>query len=226
MTGHAGLQTHHASILPHPLDAVLFDMDGVVTDTAKVHAAVWKGLFDEFLKERADRDGMAYQPFDPRKEYRQYVDGKPRYDGVKSFLDSRSIQLPYGREDDRPDRETVCGLGNRKDRHFQSWLEDHHARAYPGTVKLIQELRRVGVKTAVFSASGNTEAVLRNAGVFDLFDTKVDGRDLARLGLPGKPDPAILLEAARQLGAEPGNTAVLEDAIAGLRPGSPADLAL
>ncbi len=219
MTRHAGLPAKPASILRQPLDAVLFDMDGVVTDTANVHAAAWQSLFDEFLKERADRDGMEYQPFDPRKEYRQYVDGKPRYDGVKSFLDSRRIQLPYGHEDDGPDRESVCGLGNRKDRHFQAWLEAHQVRSYPGTVKLIRELRRVGVKTAVFSASCNAEAVLRNAGVFDLFDAKVDGRDLVRLGFPGKPDPAMLLEAARQLGAAPGHTAVLEDAIAGIEAG-------
>ena len=138
---------------------------------------------------------------------------------IKSFLDSRGIQLPYGHEEDGPDRETVCGLGNRKDRHFQSWLEDHQVRSYPGTVKLVRELRRAGVKTAVFSASCNAEAVLRNAGVFDLFDAKVDGRDLARLGLPGKPDPAMLLEATRQLGAAPGHTAVLEDSIAGVEAG-------
>lgn len=219
MTRHAGQPANLASILRQPLEAVLFDMDGVVTDTAKVHAAAWQHLFDEFLKERADRDGMEYQPFDPRKEYRQYVDGKPRYDGVKSFLDSRRIQLPYGHEDDWPDRETVCGLGNRKDRHFQSWLEDHQVRSYPGTVKLIRELRRAGVKTAVFSASYNSEAVLRNAGVFGLFDAKVDGRDLARLGLPGKPDPAMLLETTGQLGAAPGHSAVLEDSIAGVEAG-------
>lgn len=219
MTGNAGLPANPASIPQQPLDAVLFDMDGVVTDTAKAHAAAWQRLFDEFLKKRAYPDGMEYQPFDPRKEYRQYVDGKPRYNGVKSFLDSRGIQLPYGHEEDGPDRETVCGLGNRKDRHFQSWLEDHQVRSYPGTVKLVRELRRAGVKTAVFSASCNAEAVLRNAGVFDLFDAKVDGRDLARLGLPGKPDPAMLLEATRQLGAAPGHTAVLEDSIAGVEAG-------
>jgi trehalose 6-phosphate phosphatase len=207
------------SALHQPLEAVLFDMDGVITDTAKAHAAAWQRLFDEFLKERAAHDGKEFQSFDPKKEYRQYVDGKPRYDGVKSFLDSRGIELPYGHKNDGPDRVTVCGLGNRKDRHFQSWLEDHQVRSYPGTVSLLKDLRQMGVKTAVFSASCNAEAVLRNAGVFDLFDAKVDGRDLARLGLPGKPDPAMLLEAGRLLGVAPWQTAVFEDAIAGVEAG-------
>lgn len=209
-----------AAPLIDQLEAVLFDMDGVLTDTAKAHAAAWKRLFDEFLKARAERDGEAFRPFDSRLEYRQYVDGKPRMDGVRSFLDARGIELPYGDEEDGPDRETVCGLGNRKDRYFNTWLEENQVYAYPGTLELVEALRLAGIKTAVFSASRNAEAVLRNAGVLDLFDAKVDGSDAADLGIPGKPDPAMLLEAARRLGAGPGRTAVVEDAIAGVEAGA------
>jgi alpha,alpha-trehalase len=198
------------------LKAVLFDMDGVVTDTAKAHAAAWQRLFDEYLAERAEADGADFRPFDIEHDYRQYVDGKPRYDGVESFLAARGIELPYGRENDGSDAQTVCGLGNRKDGHFGAWLEQHRVQAYPGTVKLIGELRSAGVRVAVFSASRNAEAVLRSAEVLDLFDTKVDGGDVARLRLPGKPDPAMLWEASARLAAKPEQCAVVEDAIAGV----------
>jgi trehalose-phosphatase len=208
------------------LEAVLFDMDGVVTDTAKAHTAAWQRLFDEFLEERARRRGEEFRAFDPRHDYRRYVDGKPRMDGVRSFLDARGIDLPYGDDDDGPDRETVCGLGNRKDGYFNAWLEEHQVDAYPGTLGLVGALRQAGVKTAVFSASRNAEAVLRNAGVLDLFDAKVDGKDLAQLGLGGKPDPAMLLETARRVGATPGRTVIVEDAIAGVEAGSRGEFGL
>lgn len=208
-----------APLIAQP-EAVLFDMDGVITDTAKAHAAAWQRLFDEFLEARAERRGEEFRPFDPRHDYRQYVDGKPRMDGVRSFLASREIDLPYGDKDDGPDRETVCGLGNRKDRYFNAWLEENQVRSYPGTLSLIDDLRAAGIKVAVFSASRNAEAVLRNADVLGLFDARVDGSDAAELGLSGKPDPAMLLEAARRLGAAPGRTAVVEDAIAGVEAGA------
>ncbi|WP_152206833.1 trehalose-phosphatase [Marinobacter changyiensis] len=202
-----------------PLEAVLFDMDGVITDTANAHAAAWQRLFDEFLKARAERCGEEFHPFDPHYEYRQYVDGKPRLDGVRSFLESRGIELPYG-DDDGSERETVYGLGQRKDRYFNAWLEENQVRSYPGTLNLIDDLRAAGIKVAVFSASRNAEAVLRNAGLLDRFDARVDGSDAAELGLPGKPDPAMLLEAARRLDTAPGRTAVVEDAIAGVAAGA------
>lgn len=201
------------------LEAVLFDMDGVITNTARAHAAAWQTLFNEFLKAIAERRGEAFRPFDPRYEYRQYVDGKPRMDGVSSFLESRGIELPYGDPHDRPTCETVCGLGNRKNAYFNTWLENNQVRSYPGTISFIGQLRTAGVKVAVFSASCNTEAVLRNAGILDLFDARVDGNDAARLGLRGKPDPAMLWEAARRMGAAPSCTAVVEDAIAGIEAG-------
>jgi trehalose-phosphatase len=218
MSGYADAGAN-APLVAQP-EAVLFDMDGVITDTAKAHAAAWQRLFDEFLEARAERHGEEFRPFDPRQDYRQYVDGKPRMDGVSSFLESRGIELPYGDEHDGPERETVCGLGNRKDRYFNAWLEENQVRSYPGTLGLIDDLRAAGIKIAVFSASRNAEAVLRNAGVLDRFDAKVDGSDAAKLGLPGKPDPAMLLEAARRLGAAPGRSAVVEDAIAGVEAGA------
>lgn len=201
-------------------EAVLFDMDGVITDTADAHAAAWQRLFDEFLKARAERLGEEFRPFDPHQEYRRYVDGKPRMDGVRSFLESRSIDLPYGDDDDGTEHETVCGLGHRKDQYFNAWLQENQVRSYPGTLNLIDDLRAAGIKVAVFSASRNAEAVLRNAGMLDLFDARVDGSDAAELGLPGKPDPAMLLEAARRLGAAPGRTAIVEDAMAGVTAGA------
>ncbi len=199
------------------LEAVLFDMDGVITDTAQAHAAAWQRLFDEFLRQRAERSGKMTRPFDPRHDYRRYVDGKPRLDGVRSFLDACGIELRYGDADDGPDRETVCGLGNRKDRYFNAWLEENPVRSYPGTLALIDDLRAAGIKIAVFSASRNATAVLRNAGVPELFDATVVGSDLEPLHLPGKPDPAMLLEAARRLGVAPAHIAVVEDAIAGVQ---------
>jgi alpha,alpha-trehalase len=213
------LEAGLAGFLLSQPEAVLFDMDGVITDTAKAHAAAWKRLFDEFLAARAERRGDEFRPFDPHHDYRRYVDGKPRMDGVRSFLASREIDLPYGDKDDGPDRESVYGLGNRKDRYFKAWLEENQVRSYPGTIRLLKDLRAAGIKIAVFSASRNAEAVLRNAGVLDLFDARVDGRDAAELGLPGKPDPAMLLEAARRLGVGRERTAVVEDAIAGVEAG-------
>lgn len=199
--------------------AVLFDMDGVVTDTARAHAAAWKRLFDEFLQDRAQCCGEELRPFDSTLDYTRYVDGKPRSGGVVSFLRSRGIKLPCGTPDDGTDRETVWGLSNRKDRYFHAWLDAHRVRAFPGTLRFIGELQAIGIPTAVFSASRNAEAVLRNAGVLELFDATLDGAELARLGLPGKPAPDMLLEAARRLDAPPADTVVFEDAIAGVRAG-------
>jgi alpha,alpha-trehalase len=204
------------------INAVLFDMDGVVTDTAQAHAAAWKRLFDEYLGKRDDD----FEPFDSDRDYREYVDGKSRYDGVESFLASRGIELSHGSEDDDPDAETVCGLGNRKDRYFNAWLEEHRVRTFPGTLAFIEALEKAGIKVAVFSSSRNAQAVLRNAGVLDRFDAKVDGGDMAEQGLPGKPDPAILHEAAARLGVAPEHAAVVEDAIAGVEAGARGGFAL
>lgn len=199
-----------------PLRAVLFDMDGVVTDTASAHAAAWKQLFDAFLQARAAATGAAFEPFDAGHDYRAHVDGKPRHAGVVSFLSARGIVLPYGEPGDGPERETVCGLAARKNRYFRAWLETHPVKPFPGTLRLLRQLRQAGLGIGLFSASRNAAAVLASAGVSGLFDVVLDGAELARRGLPGKPDPAMLLETASALGVPPGEAAVIEDAAAGV----------
>jgi beta-phosphoglucomutase family hydrolase len=212
-------------LLRRTLDAVIFDMDGVVTRTAVLHAAAWKQLFDEFLQARAGEPG-SFRPFDTEADYKYYVDGKPRYDGVASFLASRGISLPYGSPDDPPDADTVCGLGNRKDAFFQQMLKRDGVEVYESTVRLIWRLKDAGIKTGIFSASRNAGPILAAAGIHRLFDAKVDGLDAEKLSLPGKPSPETLLELARRLGASPARTAVVEDAIAGVQAGRAGDFAL
>ena len=200
-------------------DAVIFDMDGVVTDTAEAHAAAWKRLFDEFLRKRSEREDVPFQAFDARSDYRQYVDGKPRFDGVRSFLATRGIDLPQGTPDGDAGEDTVVGLGNCKDRYFNEWLQTHPARVFPSTINLIRKLRAAGVSVGIFSASRNCEAVLSSAGVLDLFDARVDGVEAGELGLRGKPAPDTLVRLARKLRAEQKRVIVVEDAIAGVRAG-------
>jgi beta-phosphoglucomutase family hydrolase len=198
-------------------DAVLFDLDGVLTDTAGIHAACWKRTFDEFLRRRAGGD--RFRPFDVETDYRLYVDGKRRYDGVRDFLRSRGIELPEGSSGDPPDAETVCGVGNRKNELVSVALLGGGFEVYQGSVLLVRALRDAGKKTAVVSSSANCAAVLRAAGIDDLFDTRVDGKVAAELDLPGKPAPDAFLEAARRLGVEARRAVVVEDAISGVRAG-------
>jgi beta-phosphoglucomutase family hydrolase len=208
------------------VDAVVFDLDGVVTRTAIVHARAWKRLFDAFLEERSRRLGEPFVPFDIEADYLRHVDGKPREDGVADFLASRGIDLSRGDPSDPPDRETVHGLGNRKDTYFQEALAREGVEVYESTVELIRVLRGNGVRTAIVSSSRNCGPVLAAAGLTDLFDVKVDGIDAAELGLPGKPDPAMFLEAARRLGVDPARAAVFEDALAGVQAGRRGGFAL
>jgi beta-phosphoglucomutase family hydrolase len=200
------------------LEAVVFDTDGVLTDTASVHAAAWKRLFDEYLSLRVSRGQVHFRPF-AEADYLRSIDGRPRYDGVASFLASRGIQLPWGDPSDPPDRETVCGLGNAKDRYFVAHLCDHGAKPFPTSVAFVRRLRERGLRTAAVSASRNMVAVLDSAGLRELFDVEVDGVEADRLGLAGKPDPALFLEAARRLGVTPDRAAVVEDALAGVEAG-------
>ena len=207
-------------------DAVLFDLDGVLTATAKVHAAAWKKTFDEFLRHRSDQRGEPFVPFEIETDYKLYVDGKPRYDGVTSFLESRGIELPRGEATDPANADTVCVIGNHKSDLVLAVLESDGVEAYEGSVALVKLLRRDGVKTGVVSSSNNCREVLQAAGIEDLFDVRVDGVVASRLSLPGKPAPDTFLEAARELGVEPGRTVVVEDAIAGVQAGRAGGFAL
>ncbi len=213
------MKTEALFISPAQFDAVIFDLDGVVTKTARVHAAAWKRLFDAFLRTRAERENVEYRSFDAGDDYLQYVDGKPRYDGVQSFLESRGIQLNWGSPEDEADEETVCGLGNRKNGFFRAELAEHGVEPYETTLQLIRALRADGFKTAIISSSKNCAAVLEAVGATNLFDAKVDGLESARLGISGKPAPDIFLEAARRLGVEPARAVVVEDAISGVQAG-------
>jgi alpha,alpha-trehalase len=199
-------------------DAVVFDMDGVVTDTAVVHRRAWQAMFDPFLAEVAGRTGTTQQRFG-EDDYLRYVDGKARADGVASFLASRGVHLPRGSADDPPGTETVWALANRKDEAFQQVLATGGARAFPSTVALVRELQRQGIGTAIISASRNCQAILTAAGLDDLFPVRVDGVETARLALPGKPAPAVFLEAVRRLGATASRSVVVEDALAGVQAG-------
>lgn len=200
-------------------DAVLFDLDGVLTATARLHSACWKRMFDEFLAKRAADGAEPFQPFEIATDYKRYVDGKLRYDGVQSFLRSRSIDLPWGDPDDPADRETVCGLGNRKNELIGELLDTQGVDVFEESIAWVHQVRRQGFATAVVSASKNCERVLRAAGIADLFDHRVDGVVAAELDLPGKPAPDTFLEGARRLGVEPERAVVVEDAVSGVQAG-------
>jgi beta-phosphoglucomutase family hydrolase len=199
--------------------ACLFDLDGVLTDTARVHAAAWKQMFDEFLRERSKRTGEQFVPFDPVKDYDEYVDGKPRYDGVRSFLASRGIELPEGDPSDAPTEESVHGLGNRKNELVLALIERDGVQPYEGSVRYVRAVRDAGLPRAVVSSSANTRQVLVAAGIDDLFEEVVDGIVAEREHLKGKPAPDTFLAAARALDVAAANAAVFEDALAGVAAG-------
>jgi beta-phosphoglucomutase family hydrolase len=201
-------------------DAVLFDLDGVVTDTASLHAACWKQMFDEYLRKRAEQKGEAFRCFDLGMDYRLYVDGRPRYDGVRGFLSSRGISLPEGNPEDPADVETVCGLGNRKNELVNRAIAEVGVEPYAGTVQFIHQLRRDGFKIAVVTSSQNCRAVLKAAKLDDVFEVRVDGNTIEAERLGGKPAPDTFLMAARLLRVEPKRTVVVEDAISGVEAGS------
>ena len=201
-------------------DAVLFDLDGVVTNTAKLHAACWKQMFDEYLKKRATERGEPFRPFDLAVDYRLYLDGKPRFDGVRDFLASRGIQLPEGESDDPPQAETVRGLGNRKNKLVSDAIKRIGVEAYEGSVRFIDQLRADKFKIALVTSSENCAAVLKAAKLESFFDVRVDGHMVEKQNLAGKPAPDTFLMAARLLGVEPRRAVVVEDAISGVQAGS------
>ena len=205
--------------LPDRAKACLFDLDGVLTQTARVHAAAWKEAFDAFLRERAAQGAESFVPFDPVADYDRYVDGKPRSDGVRSFLAARGIDLPSGEPDDQVDAKTAAGLGNRKNEIVLRMMREHGVQAYDGSVRYVHAARRAGLGSAVVSSSANCLEVLAAAGIDDLFDARVDGVVAEREHLKGKPAPDTFLAAARSLDVEPGQAVVFEDALAGVAAG-------
>jgi beta-phosphoglucomutase family hydrolase len=205
------------TVTPDKFDAVLFDLDGVITATARIHASAWKQAFDEVLKKRAGGD--SFKPFDKHSDYEDYVDGKPRYDGAQSFLESRHLDVPAGTPDDPPDKETVCGIANRKNKLFEQALKKERVDVFEGTVAWVRRLRWAGIKTAVVSSSSHCEAILRSAGISNLFDARMDGDIADRLKLEGKPAPDTYLKAAEMLGVDPRRAVVVEDALAGVEAG-------
>jgi trehalose-phosphatase len=208
----------------HPAyDAVIFDLDGVLTDTASLHFKAWREMFDAYLPRAAGPEAKGEFT---QADYRRFVDGKPRYDGVESFLESRGISLPYGDPGDSPDRETVCGLGNRKNEVYHRLLKEGGVDLFESTLPVLARLEEDDIAKAVVSSSRNTRLVLESAGIIDRFGAVVDGNDLSKLDLPGKPDPALFLEAARRLGVTPGQAVVVEDATSGVQAGRDGDFGL
>ena len=205
--------------LPDGIRACLFDLDGVLTETAKVHAAAWKEMFDAYLRERAKRTGEPFREFDATDDYDEYVDGKPRYDGVRSFLQSRGIELPEGSPDDPPDRETVRGLGNRKNELVLRKIHEDGVDPYPGSVRYLQAVEEAGLRRAVVSSSTNCKDVLEAAHIERFLEERVDGVVAEREGLKGKPAPDTFLAGARALGVAPDEAVVFEDALAGVEAG-------
>lgn len=200
-------------------DAVLFDLDGVLTSTAAIHAEAWKRMFDEYLSRRAKARGELFRPFDIGSDYRLYVDGRPRYEGVQQFLESRGISLPRGTPDSPETEESVCGLGNFKDRLVHEQIEAGRVESFPGSVAFLRLVRERGFKTAVVTSSRNCTLVLGAAKIDGLFDTQVDGRTIEDEGLAGKPAPDSFLRAAERLGVAPARAVVIEDAISGVQAG-------
>ena len=205
--------------LPDGIRGCLFDLDGVLTKTARVHDAAWREMFDGYLRERSERTGEPFVPFDPVADYEHFVDGKPRADGTRAFLESRGIRLAEGGPDDPPGAETVEGLSNRKNEILLRRIREDGVAAYPGSVRYVRAASGAGLRRAVVTSSANGRDVLASAGIGDLFEARIDGLTAGRAGLRGKPAPDTFLAGARALGLEPRAAAVFEDALAGVAAG-------
>ncbi|MCG7598574.1 trehalose-phosphatase [Halomonas sp. McH1-25] len=212
-------------VTPTGYRAGIFDLDGVVTHATRIHCQAWRKLFDGYLAERAKRDGEPFQAFDPQ-DYRRYVDGAPRYDGVSNFLESRGIRLPFGSPGDAPDEETVCGLGNRKQRYFERFLGAEGVEIFASSVAFIESIRKAGIKTALISSSKNAQDILVRTGLDHLFDAVVDGIEAERLGLQGKPHPDIFRHSASLLSVTPGEAFAVEDSRFGVKAADKAGIGL
>lgn len=197
-------------------EGAIFDLDGVLTQTARVHFEAWKRTFDDFLEQQVGAD---FTPFTHDADYLPYVDGKPRFDGVASFLGSRGIELPRGDVDDPPGEKTICGVGNAKNAQYRQVIAESGADVYQSSVELVDELIRAGVRVAVASSSRNCSFILEKTGLIDRFGAVVDGEVSHKLDLPGKPDPAIFVEAAKRIDADPRRSIMVEDAVAGVQAG-------
>jgi beta-phosphoglucomutase family hydrolase len=212
-------ESAHELGLPTGIRACLFDLDGVLTQTAKLHDAAWQQMFDEYLRERAERLGERFVPFDPVRDYDEFVDGLPRADGTRNFLASRGIELPEGGPGDAPDAETVHALGERKNELVLAKIAEGGVEVYPGSVRYLEAVRRVGLATAVVSSSANCQDVIEVTGLVDYLDARIDGLVAAERHLAGKPKPDTFLAGADALGVEPGQAVVFEDALAGVAAG-------
>jgi beta-phosphoglucomutase family hydrolase len=201
-------------------DAVIFDMDGVITRTAVVHSSAWKKMFNEYLHYRERQYNERFREFTHADDYLSFVDGRPRYEGVNSFLRSRGIAIPFGEPEDEPRKETVCGLGNRKNEFFNQVLEEEGVGVYDSTIHFIEELLERGVRVGVATSSKNCALILKKAGIANLFETCVDGVVSARLGLKGKPEPDIFATACDNLRVGYDRAVVVEDAVSGVQAGA------
>jgi len=206
--------------------AGILDLDGVITQTAEIHARAWKKLFDQYNEERNNRNDSTYDEFSIRNDYPKYLDGVPRYDGVKTFLEAKGIKLPYGSPEDEPTAETICGLGNRKNGYFQLALQEKGVTVFEDTVQKIHEWKDKGMKLAAISSSKSCKPILEEAGLIELFDAIVDGLESEKRNLKGKPAPDIFLEAARELNVATRDAFIVEDALSGVEAGQKGDFAL
>lgn len=199
--------------------AVLFDLDGVLTSTEKIHSACWKKMFDDFLLNYSKENNLEFVPFDINSDYLNYVDGKPRYRGVEDFLSSRGIEIPAGNKDDSHDEISVCGLGNKKNLLFNKMIGKEPVEVYESSIELVKHLKDNKFRIAVVSSSKNCKTILKAAGIEKYFELVVDGITAEKTGLSGKPLPDTYLEAAKKLGTKPEETVVVEDAVSGVQAG-------
>ncbi|MCD6396512.1 MAG: HAD-IA family hydrolase [Spirochaetaceae bacterium] len=210
----------------YSFEAVIFDLDGVITQTAKVHSLAWKRMFDDYLRLREKKYNEPFKEFTHENDYLPFVDGKPRYKGVESFLISRGITINFGDPSDSPETETICGLGNMKDRTFNTVLANDGVQVYDSTVSIIRELKNLGIKLGVASSSKNCKPVLKAVGLLDFFETRVDGVISAELNLKGKPEPDIFTTACDNLKVEYKKAIVVEDAVSGVQAGAKGNFGL